>query len=452
MEEAPKKICFMVTPFGTKETQLPAGRGPAKINFDLLWIRLFEPLITALGYEPVRADADLGASIIRDMIERLALSDLVLADVTLPNANVFYEVGVRHAACETGCVLVAAKWTRQPFDTQSMRYEPYELTTEAISEDEARANRAILAPRVRQLADSKTPCYEMEGFPKLPLARAQTFRDWLKRMSDVNARITAIRLQPDGEERRSRATALVSALSATGDLSPVIAFELLRLLRDTVGWRETVDFIDELPAEVRARPLFIEQRALAQSKAGDHFEAIAALQSLIELIGPTPERHGLIGGRYKKLWREARDKNDPKQAARYLTEAITHYEAGRVLDLNQYYASSNLPLLLKTRNQPGDVEQATRVAIAVVAACERAIALQTADEWVYQTLLLAAFHGADVPKAHDLAERVRAAPEDWKLASVVADLKDAVGFHPPDDVRQQLETVLQSLAPAPPGP
>ena len=39
-------------------------------------------------------------SIIRDMIERLALSDMVLADVSIPNANVFYEVGVRHAGLD----------------------------------------------------------------------------------------------------------------------------------------------------------------------------------------------------------------------------------------------------------------------------------------------------------------------------------------------------------------
>ena len=116
------------------------------------------------------------------------------------------------------------------------------------------------------------------------------------------------------------------------------------------------------------------------------------------------------------------------------------------------HASSNLPLLLKTRNQTGDAEQATRVAVAVVAACERAIALQTADEWVHPTLLVAAFHGGDVPKAQDLAEKVRAAPEDWKLASVLADLRDAVRLHPPGDMRAKLETLLQSLEPSSAGP
>ena len=51
------------------------------------------PAIRELGYDPVRADPDLGAAIIKEMIERLAISDLVIADVSTPNGNVYYEFG-----------------------------------------------------------------------------------------------------------------------------------------------------------------------------------------------------------------------------------------------------------------------------------------------------------------------------------------------------------------------
>jgi hypothetical protein len=49
----------------------------------------------------VRADQDTGALIITQMVERLYFADLVLADMTIPNGNVYYEVGVRHAAKKT---------------------------------------------------------------------------------------------------------------------------------------------------------------------------------------------------------------------------------------------------------------------------------------------------------------------------------------------------------------
>lgn len=441
--DALKPICFMVMPFGVKETHTPGG--PPKVNFDLVWEKVFKPLIEKLGYEPVRADADLGASIIRDMIERLALSDLVLADVTIANANVFYEVGIRHAARESGCVLVAASWAKAPFDVQSMRHETFALAGRDVTDEEARSNLERLEPRVRLLAASKTPCYEMEGFPKLRLERAQAFRDWLRGMNAFNAEVTALRLEADAEVRRQKAQGLVTKLTAGGAPLPLtVAYELVKVVRDLVGWKEVLELIDRLPKDMQDLPLFVEQGALARSKSGEHFQAIAALLELIKMSGESAERCGLIGGRYKKLWREQRDKN-PELAAEYLDSAIEHYERGRLCDLNDYYASSNLPLLLRTRGRPGEAERASRIAIAVVAACERAIDLKIADEWVYPTLLVAAFQAGDIDKSRELSSKVRKNAVQWRLDSAFQDLRDAVGLQKPP-VSDELSKIVDELA------
>ena len=111
-----QQICFMVMPFGVKPTGLARGQGPTKVDFDSLWQNALKPLIEDLGYTPFRADADTGALIINEMIERLAYSDIVVADISIPNANVYYEIGIRHAARSTGCVLVSADWARPVFD------------------------------------------------------------------------------------------------------------------------------------------------------------------------------------------------------------------------------------------------------------------------------------------------------------------------------------------------
>lgn len=436
----------MVMPFGVKPTGVASAEAPAKVDFDLLWGSFFQPLITDLGYEPVRADAELGASIIREMIERLALSDLVLADVSLPNANVFYEVGIRHAACETGCVLVACNWAKQPFDTQSMRYEPYALAGSSMTNDELTQNRKRLLDRIPRLAESKTPCFEMEGFPKLPKERAASFRSWLRGMSELNARTVAIRMEPNADAKRSKATALAAELGRSVEVSVAVAFEVLKLLRDNVGWQETVAFIDQLPEAIRSRPLFGEQRALAASKSGSHFDAIGALEELIRVYGRTPERQGLLGGRYKRLWRETRT-SDAARAADYLDQAIEAYDVGRRLDLNEYYSASNLPLLLKVRARAEDAERAAQIASGVVAACERAIDLRTGDDWVYPTLLVAAFHAGDVARASNFAGEVARAPAAWKLESVVADLRDAVNLAAVVPIREQLQAVLERLVP-----
>jgi hypothetical protein len=54
----PKPLCFMIMPYARKPTQVEPGRGPADIDFNALWTRGYIPIITALGYEPVRADQD----------------------------------------------------------------------------------------------------------------------------------------------------------------------------------------------------------------------------------------------------------------------------------------------------------------------------------------------------------------------------------------------------------
>src|SRR3712207_2270409 len=95
----PRPICFMIMPYGTKPTgQGQGGNAPDKVDFDRLWRSAIQPALDTLGYDPVRADQDLGALIIHEMIERLAISDLVVADLSIPNGNVYYEVGIRHAA------------------------------------------------------------------------------------------------------------------------------------------------------------------------------------------------------------------------------------------------------------------------------------------------------------------------------------------------------------------
>jgi hypothetical protein len=118
---AAKPLCFMIMPFGRKATQAVAGRGPAEIDFNALWDHGYVPVINELGYEAVRADQDTGALIIEQMLQRLYFADLVLAEMTIPNGNVYYEVGIRHAAivrhqADAGDQISASRRRLQPSD------------------------------------------------------------------------------------------------------------------------------------------------------------------------------------------------------------------------------------------------------------------------------------------------------------------------------------------------
>ena len=141
-------VCFMIMPYGRKPTQAEPGRGPAEIDFNALWDRGYVPTIKSLGYEPVRADQDTGALIVGQMLERLYFADLVLADMTIANGNVYYEVGIRHAAQKMGCVLLAADWSKQLFDVVQMRTVRYPLPEGNITEATAAAMQAAIKDEI----------------------------------------------------------------------------------------------------------------------------------------------------------------------------------------------------------------------------------------------------------------------------------------------------------------
>ena len=120
-----RPLCFVLMPFGTK----PAAAG-ATIDFDAVYRELIRPAVEAAGLEPLRADEEMTGGIIhKPMFERLILCDFAVADLTTANANVFYELGVRHAVRPWSTVLLFAQGgTELPFDVAPLRAIPYRLT------------------------------------------------------------------------------------------------------------------------------------------------------------------------------------------------------------------------------------------------------------------------------------------------------------------------------------
>ena len=437
-------IAFVVMPFDTKPTGRAESGVPTEVDFDALWQRVYFPVLSGLGYQAVRADRDVGALIISEMIQRLALADLVVADLTLPNANVYYEIGVRHAAKREGCVLVAADWAKPVFDLAQIRQLRYPLADGTISDDAAKLATDALTMGLEPLIGSTSPVFDaVEGFPDaIDLKRASAFRDLVAHLSKFDADVRATRLAPESE-RRARALGVYERYKGTSPIREAVGLELLRLLRDLVGWRTMLDYVESLPDHLRRHPLVLEQSSLALAKLGKPADAAAQLQQLIEAEGQTPERLGLLGGRYKELYRAAATAVERR---RYLDLSIENYEQGMLLDLNGYYAASNLPRLYRERDGGGDDERAGEAELVTLRACNRAIQLGIADEWARPTLLGCAFDRGDVQEARRvLAEVEREGPDAWKLDSTIKDLEVVVA-NQTGEVRDGLQSVLGRLS------
>ena len=435
----------MVMPFGTKPNPDPQ-KGPATINFNALWDKALQPFITELGYEAIRADQELGALIIVEMLERLAMVDLVIADVTIPNGNVYYEIGVRHAARDVGCVMIAADWSRQLFDIDQLRRVAYPMPEGEITDDTAAAIRAKLHEKdaLVKLAAGKSPVFQcLDWYPGTPpQQRQRELQQFVDRVSAFQEEARAARRAPK-TERPQKALDLRERYASKAAELPAIATELMYLLRDTGQWQAVLDYIDGLPDSLRNLPVMREQRSLAESKTGDHFKAIAALEKLIEDHGDSSERRGLLGGRYKKLYASTAD---PDEKAGYLDNAIDQYSRGMRLDLNDYYPSSNLPRLLRLRAQDGDELAAAAAASIALYGAERARARNPNDEWINPTLIGAAFDAADIPTAKKLFQEIRkvGAPK-FHLDTTIPDLELSVELTQDPQLKAGLSAILADL-------
>jgi hypothetical protein len=444
----PKPVAFMVMPFGVKPVDYTDPNIPATIDFDALWERVYEPALGELGYEAVRADRDLGALIISEMIQRLAVADLVLADVTLPNANVYYEVGVRHAAQQRGCVLVAADWSRPMFDLLQMRQARFELPDGAIPAAAAPQTVETLVTAVKPLIEGTSPVFDaVIGYPdNVDQSLLSAFRSAVDELSSFDADVRAIWYQPFSE-RPAAARALVARYGDQPAVRDAVALQLLRVLRDTAhdadDWTFQLAYINRLPAHLARHPLVLEHRAFALANMGDVAAGAGALDQLIETHGGTSERYGLLGGRYKRLMRDAKT---PEEKRRWLNKSIESYEKGMLLDLNAYYPASNLPRLYRLRGGQDDLIRAGEAATITTEACRRAVTLGLDDEWTKATLLGMAFYRGDVTDAQNLKTRVEdEGPGAWQLETTIGDLEGDIQQHGDPQVRAALTEVLDGL-------
>lgn len=128
-----KKSCFVIMAIGEQHepngTVMSAGELKARYN-DLIREALVK---SHADLEVIRADeVAAGGGITEDIFQRLMYSDYVVADISFPNPNVYYELGIRHA-CRTGTIVIREKGSsRAPFDVSTQRYIEYENTPSGL--------------------------------------------------------------------------------------------------------------------------------------------------------------------------------------------------------------------------------------------------------------------------------------------------------------------------------
>jgi hypothetical protein len=146
-----KRTCFVIMPFGEKK-----DFDGKDIDFDDIYRFFFKKAVEDLGIECVRCDEiEEAGSIHEKMFEHIYHADIVVVDITTSNANVYYELGIRHTLARGVTVLIRRKGTTIPFNIQGLQVVEYDQAKfSSIEQAKARIHQIIKNGLVRKYNDS----------------------------------------------------------------------------------------------------------------------------------------------------------------------------------------------------------------------------------------------------------------------------------------------------------
>jgi len=217
-----KPKCFVLMPFAEDVMEV--------------YEHAIHPAAKTLGFNCYRADHAVGScAIVSDIIKGIFQADVIVADLSGFNPNVFYELGVAHTVGNKTIIICERTKQELPFDLKSYRVIFYDKSIKGIKEElRGRLEKTLRdfstwsAQRTNPVQDFRPVQYAVPLAEQEELERSiGELRSDLRRLQD--------------EKRRGELRALIFAL-------PEIQFRHLRNLMDkrAFDYVKRAAFLDEL--------------------------------------------------------------------------------------------------------------------------------------------------------------------------------------------------------------
>ncbi len=422
-------LCFVDMPFGQK----PDLKSGVVVDFDQIYNKAIKPAIEECGLEALRGDEERTGGIIHGaMFARLLLAEFVVADLTLANPNVFYELGIRHAAKPFTTVPIFANVSALPFDVALVRAVGYQLKKGKLTKAAAQKLKSQLAKRLWDAISGATthdsPLFQLiPKFPgiDLPDEVTETFKDRIRQAEEFREMLSSARAQPLREERE----ALLKIRRDLGDLKTVqrsLLIELMSSFRDAEAFEELVELYNSFPGPLKDYVIAKQQFALAlnrRNQSDDRERALRILNELLKNRGPDSETLGVKGRIHKDTYKEATQAGRITAAAA-LDDAIEAYTKGFEADPRDYYPGVNAINLLIQKGDAESLKKVERLLPLVSFAVERRGGASSADYWDLATDLELACIGEDWATANRiLPKAILAATDSFKTATTLGNLR-----------------------------
>ena len=340
---------FIVRPFGIK----------SGVDFDKVDKELIQPALKQAGVNGSTTASIVEQGNIReDMFAQLLLADLVVADLSIHNANVFYELGIRHALRDQKTFLIRCSKDEIPFDLKTDRYLTYPADNPAAALDALVAG--LKATILSEKADS--PVFYM--LPKLEAQDPERFvavpNDFGEEVEMASAgkqigKISLLAYETDGFAWE------MPALRQLGEA----LFNLKDFEAASICWEKVRNrYTNDLEANDRLATIFqrLAEDELSTNPTGG-WELLSKSDLAIERLltndkkldaNKKAEIYSLKGrnakARWLDTWRNEDEANKKTKAfqSTYLIDAYEQYEQANNEDLNHFYSGINALGLLTT--------------------------------------------------------------------------------------------------------
>lgn len=340
---------FVIMPFGKKK-----GADGSIYDFNAIYTQLIKPSLEAVGFEAFRADEETtSGDILTDMFQELLLADLCICDMSIDNANVFYELGIRHAFRKRGIVHIQAGRAYMPFDVFNVRTIPYHITPEGVPDpaflekDKAAISRVTRDTWASDAESVHSPIFNLlDGLvePDRKTLRTPLATGFWREYNEWKERVTLA-------QRQKR---IGDILLLTEEIrNPLIKEEAIgeaaQSLRD-LGRNELALNQYRKGLEVNSRNLtFRREEAFNLNRLGRVDEAIVKLENLLADVPNDVDAIAYLGRIYKAMWfdswkwikeRDLRLKT-AFESYHWLIKAFETYLKAYRIDLDQTYPGVN---------------------------------------------------------------------------------------------------------------
>ena len=420
-----KPLCFVIMPFGKKKD----AEGN-EVDFDVVYKSLIRPDIEKADMEPIRADEETVNGIIhKPMYERLILCDYAVADLTTANANVFYELGVRHAVKPYTTITIFSSNSKLPFDVNFLRTMPYKYDgANYLTNTEADVNaltKQLLNAKKEQNTDS--PVYQLvEGIAfqnSVAHEKTDIFRARVKYNEELKEKLAQARKAGTNKaERIAAVDNIIKDMRPIADQEAGVLIDAMLSYRSLGAFDKMISFIREMPAHIEQTVMVQEQLGFALNRVNKKDEAINVLEKLIKDKGPSSETCGILGRVYKDQFDEALNANKQMQAEGFLDKAAETYLQGFNADPRDAYPGVNAATLLELK---GEKDTLNKIVPVVEYAVLRKMEKKKPDYWDFATLLELAVIRNDEPAAKRELKRALATTieGDWMFETTIRNLK-----------------------------